>query len=105
TLQAGENGGWLGNGYDPVIVRPDRGRPWKGVSRDLGTMVLSRAQGVETARLEARQTLVQRLEQSMSRDGGRSYSHFQQIAFHILLSSGARVAFNLDRETQSLRQA
>ena len=106
TLQAGENAGWLGNGYDPVIVRPDRGRPWKGVSRDLGTMVLGRAQGVETARLEARQTLVQRLEQTPGGDGGRrSYGHFQQMAFDILLSSRVQAAFNLDLESQSLRQA
>ena len=27
TFQAGENAGWLGRSYDPVHVRPDRGRP------------------------------------------------------------------------------
>ena len=42
--QAGDNAGFLGAAYDPVIVRPDRGRPWGGVSRDLGAMVLERLQ-------------------------------------------------------------
>src|SRR5260370_6579784 len=61
TLQAGENAGWLGNAYDPVIVRPDRGRPWGGVSRDLGAMVLRRAQGVQPPRLDDRQHPIPRL--------------------------------------------
>src|SRR5215207_7313448 len=40
TLQAGDNAGFLGSAADPVIIRPDRGRAWGGVSRDLGAMVL-----------------------------------------------------------------
>ena len=105
TLQAGENAGWLGNALDPVIVRPDRGRPWGGVSRDLGTMVLNRAQGIETGRLQARQNLVQRLESAQSRGASRSYGHFQQMAFEILLSPRVQAAFNLDLEPHALRQA
>jgi hypothetical protein len=105
TLQAGENAGWLGSAFDPVIVRPDRGRPWRGVSRDLGTMVLTRAQGVESARLEARQNLVQRLEQSFANGSRGSYGHFQQMAFDILLSPRVQAAFNLDLEPLPLRQA
>jgi hypothetical protein len=34
TLQAGESAGFLGLAYDPIIVRPDRGRPWGGRDRD-----------------------------------------------------------------------
>src|SRR5207302_9700121 len=51
TLQAGDNAGFLGSAANPVLVRPDRGRPWGGVSRDLGAMVLRRAEGVDSPRL------------------------------------------------------
>src|SRR6516225_4316747 len=34
TLQAGENAGFLGLAYDPAVIRPDRGRPWGGMSPD-----------------------------------------------------------------------
>src|SRR5438132_715452 len=49
TLQAGDNAGFLGSPADPVLVRPDRGRPWGGVSRDLGATVLRRAEGVDAS--------------------------------------------------------
>jgi hypothetical protein len=44
TLQAGDGPGWLGQPYAPLILRPNRGRPYGGVSRDLGTLVLEPAQ-------------------------------------------------------------
>ena len=55
TFQAGESAGFLGLSYDPVIVRPDRGRPWGGVSRDLGhAWFCRRADGVDSNRLDRR---------------------------------------------------
>src|SRR5262249_37622720 len=63
TLQAGDNAGFLGAAADPIIVRPDRGRPWGGVSRDLGAMVLQQADGVDSPRLIARQNLRQAIDQ------------------------------------------
>ena len=54
TLQAGENAGFLGQAYDPIIARPERGRPYGGVSRDLGAMVFRPADGVDAPRLAAR---------------------------------------------------
>ncbi len=51
TLQAGDNAGFLGQTADPIVVRPDRGRPWGGISRDLGAMVLQRAEGIDMPRL------------------------------------------------------
>ena len=69
TLQAGDNAGFLGQVADPIIIRPDRGRPWGGVSRDLGAMVLQRADGIDAPRLIARQNLTQLLDQRFVRAG------------------------------------
>src|SRR5262249_609666 len=64
TLQAGDNAGFLGSAADPVLVRPDRGRPWGGVSRDLGAMVLRPAEGVDASRLLGREELARGLARS-----------------------------------------
>jgi uncharacterized protein (DUF1501 family) len=104
TLQAGENAGWLGRAYDPVHIRPDRGRPWGGVSRDLGAMVLRRAAGVDGQRQIARRQLAQALDRDFPA-GVPRYEHFRQLAADILLSSDVQAAFNLDLEPVYLRQA
>ncbi len=104
TLQAGENAGWLGLAYDPVIVRPDRGRPWGGVSRDLGAMVLRRPEAVDAGRLAARQHLAQALDRGFSASGGRGFDQYRQMAWDILLSARVQAAFNLDQEPVHVRQ-
>ena len=37
TLQAGEYGGWLGVGFDPIVMRTPGGTEYGGVSRSLGS--------------------------------------------------------------------
>jgi hypothetical protein len=96
TLQAGDNAGFLGQACDPVLVRPDRGRAWGGISRDLGAMVLRRADDVDSQRLIARQNLTQVIDQRFG--SATSYDHFRQMASDILLSPTVQGAFNLDRE-------
>ena len=106
TFQAGENAGFLGLGYDPIIVRPDRGRPWGGVSRDLGTMVLSRAEGIDLPRLLARQDLAHLVDRRFPALGATGpYDLFRHQASDILLSPTVQAAFNLDREPLTLRDA
>jgi hypothetical protein len=105
TLQAGENAGWLGRAHDPVHVRPDRGRPWGGVSRDLGAMVLRRAEGVDGERQAARRQLALVLDHDFPTSGGRGYEHFRQMAADILVRPSVQAAFNLDLEPVHLRQA
>ncbi len=106
TLQAGDDAGFLGRACDPVIVRPDRGRPWGGISRDLGTMVLRRTDDVNSQRLIARQNLTQILDQRFSSAGSASaYDHFREMASDILLSPTVQGAFNLERESPRVRDA
>ena len=102
TLQAGDNAGFLGQAADPAIIRPDRGRPWGGVSRDLGATVLQRGEGIDTSRLLARQNLTRLIDQNFSAPTGYS-DHFRQLAFDMLTSPTVQAAFNLDREAQAVR--
>lgn len=106
TLQAGENAGWLGQTNDPVVIRPDGGRPWGGVSRDLGTLVLQRADGFDQQRFQTRQALVERMHQVLPEGPGqRSFEHFRHMAADMLLSARVQAAFDLEREPLPTRQA
>jgi hypothetical protein len=102
TLQAGDNAGFLGAVADPIIVRPDRGTPWGGVSRDLGSMVLQQAEGVDGTRLLTRQSLTHSINQNFS-PRTESYDHFRQMASDILVSPRVQSAFSLDREPMHVR--
>lgn len=102
TLQAGDNAGFLGRTHDPVIVRPSTGRPWGGVSRDLGAMVFQPAQGIDTPRLASRQNLAQALGRGFP-SPTEAHDHFRQMAFDILLSQSVQKAFDLDREPLQVR--
>jgi Protein of unknown function (DUF1501) len=106
TLQAGDNAGFLGLGSDPVIVRPDRGRPWGGVSRDLGTMVLRQPEGIDPARLAGRERLARLVDRRFPAVGSAgSYDHFRQLASDLLFTPGVQAAFDLDREPLPARDA
>jgi uncharacterized protein (DUF1501 family) len=104
TRQAGENAGWLGQAYDPVIVRPDRGRPYGGVSRDLGALVINPASGVETQRLHERQSLRGVLDQGFAVPVSRSFEQCCAMANDVLTSPRVQAAFNLDLEPMAVRQ-
>jgi hypothetical protein len=106
TLQAGENAGFLGLAYDPAVIRPDRGRPWGGVSRDLGAMVLRRAEGVDSPRLAARRDLAQTLDRRFpAGDGAAAFEKSRRQAWDVLLSPEVQAAFNLDLEPLPVRDA
>ena len=106
TLQAGENAGFLGLAYDPAVIRPDRGRPWGGMSRDLGAMVLHRTEGVDSSRLVARSALAQTLDRRFPAGGGTAaYDQCRQQASAILLNPAVQAAFNLDFEPLTIRDA
>jgi hypothetical protein len=106
TLQAGESAGFLGMAHDPVVIRPDRGRPWGGVSRDLGALVLHRPEGVDSPRLVARQDLAQTLDRHFPAEGGKAtYDQCRQQAWDILLKPAVQAAFNLDGEPLRIREA
>jgi len=106
TLQAGDHAGWLGSRYDPVILRPEHGKPYGGISRDLGTPVLKLADGVDGPRLRQRQTLLQHMEQSIDAGtSGKTFDHFRHMAADMLLQPRVQAAFDLSREPPPVHDA
>ncbi len=104
TLQAGDGPGWLGQAYAPLLLRPDRGRPYGGVSRDLGALVLKPAPDVDSNRIRDRAALVQSLEKPLpDLPIVRGYQHFQERALDLLLSPRVRATLDLDREDPRVR--
>jgi hypothetical protein len=99
TLQAGESAGWLGPVWDPIILRTPRGKPFGGVSRDLGAPVLNLAEGTNTTKLEDRRALLKSLDApGLDGKAQRSLNHFQELALDMLLNPRVRQAFDLERE-------
>jgi hypothetical protein len=100
TLQAGDNAGWLGQVRDPVLVRPTTGRPYGGVSRDLGDPALQLTAGVDPDRFAARRSLSSRLDRAV---GDEAFDRFRAMAFDLLSSAKVRAAFDVTREDVRLR--
>ncbi|MGH7225052.1 MAG: DUF1501 domain-containing protein, partial [Gemmataceae bacterium] len=105
TLQAGDSPGWLGNAYAPVVLHPNRGKPYAGVSRDPGSLLFRLPDDVDSARLHARQHLSQRLELFASDSANvRGLTRFQEQAADLLSNPRIRRTLDLDREPDSIRQ-
>jgi hypothetical protein len=106
TLQAGENAGWLGSAFDPVIIRTPRGKAFAGVSRDLGAPVLNLSEGVDRARLESRTALAANVARPLIQTPAfKSFDHYRQLALDMLVSARVQEAFDLDREPQRVRES
>jgi uncharacterized protein (DUF1501 family) len=106
TLQAGESAGWLGQSWDPILLRTPKGKPFGGVSRDLGAPVLDLAEGVDASKLHTRRALRRSLETPLpASPAERSLDHFHELALDMLLNTSVRQAFDLEREPAPLREA
>lgn len=97
TLQAGDNAGLLGRTADPIILRTPFGKPFGGISRDLGAPVINLSEGMNPALLQVRQNLRQRLE-SLHNPAPLKTDHFRQLAMDMLLNPRIRQAFDLGRK-------
>ncbi|HQU44629.1 MAG TPA: DUF1501 domain-containing protein, partial [Pirellulales bacterium] len=108
TRQAGDTAGWLGQQYDAVFVRPGRGKPYGGVSPELGEMSFQPAAGVDADRFQRRQDLAAALAVQCRPEATasvRAYSAFRQMASDMLGSPKVRGAFDLDNEPSPAREA
>lgn len=105
TLQAGEYGGWLGVRYDPIVIRTPSGEPYGGVSRSLGSEVLSLGE-VDGPRAASRSQLLAALEKPVSQPADfENFSHFRDLAQDMLFGSAVRDAYNLDKEHPKCRES
>jgi len=109
TLQAGEYGGWLGAKYDAVVMRPQTGEPFGGVSRTLGAEVLN-LKDVDVDRLNNRTALLRSLEQPAAPHSiaaarrFEGFDHFRHMARDMLLGSAVKTAYDLDKEDPRIRE-
>jgi hypothetical protein len=104
TLQAGDGPGWLGNAYAPLLLRPNRGKPYAGLSRDSADVRLRLPEDVDAARLNARRHLSRQLEQRIvGRGDGRDWTRFQEQAADLLCNAKVQRTLDLDREPPSVR--
>lgn len=62
TRQGGHDAGWLGRAYDPIILKPTRGKAYGGVSRDNGIASLGLPTGVDRERFDGRNALLNALQ-------------------------------------------
>jgi Protein of unknown function (DUF1501) len=105
TLQAGEDGGWLGVQYDPIVMRPPGGQPYEGSSKTLGAEVLNLGE-VDKDRLTTRRELLSSLRQNeRSLEDYESFHYFRSLAEDILMGSAVKNAYNFDNESPRVRES
>ncbi|MBL8793050.1 MAG: DUF1501 domain-containing protein [Planctomycetia bacterium] len=105
TLQAGDGPGWLGAKHAPLLLRPAKGKPYGGVSRDLGVPVLQLAEGVDRERLQERAGLARTLSACPPSTRTVSFDHFQQLAFNLMFDPKVRKTLDLEQEPAPVQAA
>lgn len=104
----GQDGGFLGLKYDPVILRPDSGVPYAGVSPASRALHLDLPPGMTPERLTGIRSLSDSLEQLGSPLGDHEMEPFlrsREKAYDMLLRPAVREAFDLRLEPPRLRAA
>ncbi len=105
----GQDGGFLGLGRDPIVLRPEGGkmREYGGKSPSSGRVNLALPNGWSNPRLNEMRGLLKRLEGSLAKVGEEETKAFlksREQALNMLLSPMARNAFDLEKENPKLRQ-
>ncbi len=104
----GQDGGFFGLGYDPVILRPTSGAPYEGKSPSSGTISLKPMPGMTSDRMSARRQLLADLERSTAVPVPVSESaqvaRWRKKALDMLETPAVRDAFDLEKEPLALRQ-
>lgn len=97
----GQRGGWLGRAYDPMLVEGDLAQP------DWTVPALQLHDGLTRARLSSRQALLEEVNrQRLALDqsaAGQNLTSYQQQAASLLTSGEVREAFDLQQESDALR--
>jgi hypothetical protein len=93
----GQNGGWLGRGYDPLLISGDPNAP------DWRVQELSLADGVSYERIASRQTLLADIDRQREALSANDVTGLKQQAFNLLASPEARQAFDLAQEPDAVR--
>ncbi|MBI1372053.1 MAG: DUF1501 domain-containing protein [Phycisphaera sp.] len=105
----GQDGGFLGLPFDPVVMRPAHGREYEGKSSDVGTIRLGLVDGVSPNRLAERRTLLRDIESTglaaVPRRDAAAAVMWRNKALDMLADPAVRDAFDIDTEPAALRAA
>lgn len=110
-LMAGDDGGWLGYNYDPVLIRTPAGTPYRGVTR-YNDLELKLKLNTEKERVASRRSLLRKLEQKVNIGSSQTsgihenydqLDHFHKMAVDMLLDSPVRDAYDLEQEDPRIR--
>jgi hypothetical protein len=94
----GQNAGWLGHRFDPLVISGDPSHPdWK-------VQELSLIDGVGFDRIHSRRELLREVDIQRSELGTSDLSAMKQRAFNLLASENARNAFDLGQEPAAVRE-
>lgn len=100
----GQSSGFLGPSFDPFHMNEPKRDSL--ANKEFSVETLSPPEGVTDRRLDDRQALLRQIEQPFAAGSGSSSTHMlhnYEKAFSLLSSDGARRAFDLARERDSLR--
>jgi hypothetical protein len=102
----GQDGGFLGLAYDPVVVKPSGGAPYDGKSPTSGRVNLSMLEEVQRQRLLDRRQLLTALDtRAMPAELAETaqVQQYQQLALDMLMDEHVRAAFDVSKQPQALR--
>jgi hypothetical protein len=104
TMMAGEYGGWLGADFDPILMKTPAGMPFGGVSR-YTSRELDLKLNVRPERINERRELLAKLERDLSTQADfERHDRFREMAADMLLGTGVKEAYDLEREDPRIRQ-
>ena len=107
TQMAGEDAGWLGFNYDPILIKTPAGKPFRGVTR-YNDPELNLKLNLEKERVQTRRALLENLEQDLRHPASieseyDQMDHFRRMATDMLLDSPVREAYDLELEDPRIR--
>ena len=102
----GQDGGFLGLGYDPAVIKPKRGTPYDGKSPSSGMVNLDFIDGVDRSRLISRRGLLDSLEAGELRghEETAQVELYRGQALDMLLDPAVRAAFDVDKEPRAIHE-
>ncbi len=94
----GQNGGWLGHKYDPLLAQGD--------PNDAGWKIpeLSLPDGISAERIDSRHALLDEIDGQRRELAASDLTGLKQKAFDLVAGQRARKAFDLSQEPDSVRE-
>ena len=96
----GQHAGFLGMHFDPVIVKPENGTAYDGVSPSSGHVELEMIEGIDQQRLLSRRSLLESLSLEPI-SNTEAHVMYRERALDMMLDNKTRNAFNLENEPES----